>query len=292
MVAFAHYHCLCFVGDYPYYRSGRAYHFTFYLYNLLVLSLIPVKNNFVLVHFSGGSDSTLAAALCAERFKKVHLVTYDRFSFIGARDYTLVNFERLCRIYGREKFERIIYPIGRWHKKICYDRYIYFARKYKLAVTSLAFCKLSMHWYSAVYSIENGIGTVADGVVPYMDLYPDQNAKISLDKLRDFYSEFGVRYENPIYKIADEVEQLLYDKGITETPRIRGSEKDKQVFYAEQVVFALFVKYYTERHGKNTYETVLSNLFGEKIDFMRQTIADWMKDSHGSLVERLKNNHA
>lgn len=251
-----------------------------------------MENSLALVHFSGGSDSTLTAALCAERFKKVRLVTYDRFSFIGARDYTLLNFERLCRIYGREKFERIVCPIDRWHKRICYDRYVYFAGKYKLAVTSLAFCKLPMHWYSAVYCIENGIQTVADGVVPYMDLYPDQNAKISLDKLRDFYRGFNIWYENPVYKIADKVEQLLYDKGITETPHIRGSEKDKQVFYAEQVVFALFVKYYTQRHGKDIYETVLSNLFGEKIGFMRQTIADWMKDPHGSLVGRLKNNHA
>ena len=246
----------------------------------------------VVVHFSGGTDSTLAAAFCAERFGKVYLMTYDRASFIGARHYTTANFQRLCRIYGKEKFVRVIQPIGQWHKRVCYNNYLYFAGKYKLAVTSLAFCKLSMHWYSAVYSIENGIGTVADGVVPYMDLYPDQNAKISLDKLRGFYGGFGVRYENPVYAIADQAEQLLYDKGVTETPHVRGTENDQQVFYAEQVVFALFVKYYTERHGKDVYETVLSNLFDEKIDFMRQTVADWMKDSDGSLVGKLKNNHA
>lgn len=241
-----------------------------------------------LVHFSGGSDSTLAAAFCAERFDKVHLITYDRFSFIGARDYTLANFERLCRIYGREKFLRIICPIGRWHKKICYDRYIYYARKYGLAVTSLAFCKLSMHWYSTVYCIENSIKTVADGVVPYMDIYPDQNAAISLGRLRRFYQRFGISYENPVYTVADKVEQFLYDKGITDTPVVRGTDEDKQVFYAEQVVFALFVKYYVQKHGKDGYEKVLSALFGEKIDFMERVIEEWENHPSNSLVERLK----
>lgn len=243
-----------------------------------------------LVHFSGGSDSTLAAAFCAERFEKVHLITYDRFSFLGARNYTLPNFQRLCRIYGEKKFARVIYPVGRWHKEICYDRYFYFARKYKLAVTSLAFCKLSMHWYSAVYCIGNGIKTVADGVVPYMDIYPDQNAAISLGRLREFYQRLGISYENPVYAIAGKVEQLLYDKGIIDTPVVRGTEEDKQVFYAEQVVFALFVKYYTGKHGKDAYEKVLSALFGEKIDFMKRTIEGWQNHPGSSLVGRLKGS--
>ena len=244
--------------------------------------------NTALVHFSGGSDSTLAAAFCAQRFDKVHLITYDRFSFIGARNYTLPNFHRLCRIYGKEKFERRVIPIEKWHKWICYDHYLHFAREYKLAVTSLSFCKLAMHWFSCFYGIENGINTVCDGMVPYMDIYPDQNKTISLDRLKEFYQKFGITYANPVYETAEDVEQRLYDMGIIETPCIRGTERDKQVYYAEQVVFALFLKYYIDRHGKQKYEKVLSDLFKEKISRMETALEDWRKNPKHSLIDRLR----
>lgn len=234
-----------------------------------------------LIHFSGGSDSTLAAALFAQRFDKVHLITYDRFSFIGAVDYTAVNYKRLCAAYGDERFERVVLPLGRWHKEICYERYAYFARKYKLAVTALAFCKLAMHWRSAVYCLERGIKTVGDGAVPYMNAYPDQNKRIALESLERFYRSFGLAYENPVYDMAESVEERLYDLGVTETPRMRGTAQDKQVYYVEQVLFALFLKYYVDAHGWDAYEAVLRELFAEKIDFMRGAVERWLASAQG-----------
>lgn len=225
-----------------------------------------------LIHFSGGCDSTLSAAFCAERFEKVYLMTYDRFSFIGALDHTQINYEKLCRMYGSEKFIKLVHPIGRLHKRICYDDYFYFLKKYGIAVVGLSFSKLSMHWRSAVFCLENGITTVADGAVPYMGLYFDQNKTISIDRLKKFYASLGITYENPVFDVAEDVEQLLYDKGITNTPNVRGTENDKQIFYAEQVVFALFVKYYVGRHGMKRYEDVMSSLYDEKISRIEKEI--------------------
>jgi len=239
---------------------------------------IPNKlSGSALVHFSGGCDSTLTAAFYAERFAKVYLVTYDRFSFVGAKNYTKINFEKLCGIYGEDKFVRIIHPIGKLHKKICYNNYLYFVRKYKLAITGLSFSKLSMHWQSAILCLENDIKFVADGAVPYMDLYLDQNKKISIQRLVEFYKTFGITYENPVYNISENVEQMLYDKGITDTPNIRGTKDDKQIFYVEQVVFALFVKYYIQRHGRERYESIMSSLYNEKIQYMEQEIKKYLK---------------
>src|SRR3989344_1279555 len=215
--------------------------------------------------FSGGSDSTLAAALFAERFARVHLVTLDRFSFIGAKRYTLPNYERLCRTYGRDKFERAILPVGKLQKAISYHDYFSTFRRHGRATAGLFFSKIAMHARVAAYCLEHGITTVGDGMVPYMSLYPDQNRTIAIGAVRNFYTAFNIEYENPVWDIAEHTEQLLYDKGITNHPRVRGGEDDKQVFYAEQVLFALFAKYMTTRYGNSGYEGRLKPPFEERL---------------------------
>ncbi len=157
----------------------------------------------------------------AERFDRVHLLTFDRFSFVGAKDHTLLNYRKLCDTYGPEKFVRTVVPIGNWHKFIGYERYWHFVRKYRLGTVALMFSKLSMYWFSSLYAIRGGIRTVGDGMVPYMDLYPDQNLRISIERLRRFFKKFGISYENPVYGISERVESMLYDRGITDFPEVR-----------------------------------------------------------------------
>jgi hypothetical protein len=224
-----------------------------------------------LVHFSGGADSTLCAAFLAEKHERIHLLTYDRVSFMGSNQ-TEPRFERLCRVYGRSRFVRKVVSIESLHRRICFDRYLSIAARFGLAVTALTFSKLAMHWYSCLYAIENGIHVVADGAVPYMDLYPDQNEDICLRQLRAFYGEFGVEYQNPVFSIAEQVEQMLYDKGITDQPIVRGTASDKQVTYAEQIVLALFLKYYLTTHGREKYIKVMSRLFADRLQLMKTSI--------------------
>lgn len=234
------------------------------------------------VLFSGGSDSTLAAALFAERFGKVHLITLDRFSFIGARKYTLPNYERLCRTYGRERFERAVLPVGKLHKAISYHDYLGTIRRYGRAVAGLFFSKIAMHARVAAYCLEHNITSVGDGMVPYMSVYPDQNRIIAIDAVKKFYAAFGIRYENPVWDVAEHTEQLLYDKGITNQPRVRGGEDDKQVFYAEQVLFALFAKYMTTKYGSDGYEERLRPLFQERLAWLEELVREWQRRPHES----------
>lgn len=143
------------------------------------------------------------------------------------------------------------------------------------------FSKLSMYWFSAVYALENSIGTVGDGMVPYMDLYPDQNVRISIGRLRKFFKSFSISYENPVYDVAERVEDMLYDRAITDLPRVRGTKNDKQVYYAEQVLFALFLKYYVTKHTKEGYEKIVGALFSEKIDWMESEVMKWTLGKEG-----------
>lgn len=243
----------------------------------------------VVVHFSGGTDSTLTAALYAEQNYEVHLASYDRISFIGVKSYTQKNYKNLCRIYGKDKFQRVVLPVGKWHKILNYENYLKYAKKYKLAIVVMNFSKLAMHWHSLVYCLQNDIHTVADGATPYMNVYPDQNKAICLDKLKIFYNKFGISHENPVWHLCDQAEQLIYDRGVTESPAIRGTSDDLQVFYAEQFVFALFVKYYTTKHGYEKYEKYLSNLYADKLSFMEDTVREWQSKGKGTLIDRLLN---
>ena len=229
-----------------------------------------------LILYSGGADSTLSAALHAEKGYNVHLITLDRFSYVKVQEYTSHNYHKLVAIYGANCFSRTILPIEAWHKYLNYERYFYFFRKYKLAIVSMIFSKLALHWRALVYALQNQIKCVADGAVPYMGPYPDQNAHIGGEQFASLYQYFGIKYENPVWEIADDVEQLLYDRGITSTPSIRGSSEDRQVFYAEQFVFALFVKYYKMKFGPSQYEDTMANIYTEKIRLIKMLTEEWL----------------
>ena len=53
-----------------------------------------MKRNETATLFSGGTDSTLTAALMADKFDKIHLITYDRFAFSSVMN-PMVNVKKL-----------------------------------------------------------------------------------------------------------------------------------------------------------------------------------------------------
>jgi len=242
----------------------------------------------ILVHFSGGSDSTLTAALMAEKYEQVYLITYNRFSFRGAKD-TYFNYKKLTEVYGEKKFIKIDeYPIQAWYKKLSYAKYFKTLKKFKtVAVLPCGPCKLSMHWHSLVFSLNEGIQVVADGSVPYMDIYPDQNKRIVVDNLRALYKDFDIEYLTPVYNIGEDVEKLLYDKGINNGPQVRGTINDKQIYCAEQVNFALFTKYFLSRHTKLEYEEQLHALYKEKMLYMKDTLKEYLAESENSFLYKM-----
>lgn len=224
--------------------------------------------NEAIVHFSGGTDSTLSAAMLLESGYKVHLLTYDRKGFIGVWDYTQDNYQSLCAVYGEERIKRKIVDIDYLHRLVCYKNYFQLVARYKTAVTALTFSKLAMHFYSALYAVENKISVVADGAVPYMKMYPDQNEIISMKRLYSFYGHLGIEYQNPVFNFGEEAEGLLFEKGISSSRKVRGTEKDRQVFYVEQVLLALFLKYYLSVHGFAKYEQVMSDLYEDRLSMI------------------------
>lgn len=225
-----------------------------------------------IVLFSGGSDSTLAAALMAEQHDKVHLLTFDRLSFLGASSYTKDNFENLKSIYGQERIVHKVLKIDAVHSFLCYQNYFSMVREFRTAVTAMTFSKLAMHLCAADYALGKNVNIVVDGATPYMEHYPDQNKNIALSQLKDFYSLFSIAYDNPVFGIAEDVEQKLYDKGLTKHPQVRGTQKDKQVYYLEQVLFAFYIKYFITVHGKDLYVNRLADLYSNRLRLMQEVL--------------------
>lgn len=226
----------------------------------------PINHSAVL--FSGGSDSTLAAALEAEAGQIVHLLTFDRVSFIGAKDYTLKNFNNLRRVYGTRIKTHEVIKIDQLHKKVCYSNYFSMLYRFGLATTSLCFSKIAMHWAAAHYCRQHNIHRIVDGSVSYMSMYPDQNRNIAHNHLKNFYAKLGIVYDTPIFAIADKAEEMLYDRGIITVPNVRGTDQDFQVYYLEQVLLALFLKFYLNHNSQAEYENVLSEIYENRLSYI------------------------
>jgi len=221
------------------------------------------------VLFSGGSDSTLAAALAAERFPsgQVHLLTMNRRGFYRAEKETEANFANLQRVYGAHRFVRKIVEVEALHRELCET-----ARGDRLLRVSLSFAKLSLHGAALEYCLEHKITTLYDGAVPYMYLYPDQ-ARIGGRLYRNFHRRFGVSYESPVNGISRDVEALLFARGITPQPEMRGTSRDHQVFYAEQILFALWIRYSVARHGYRKHRERLRDLYAERLEVLCEKYA-------------------
>jgi len=244
-----------------------------------------MKKTKVLVHYSWWSDSSLTLALAAEKFDIVYVITYNRLAFSWSNDW-LKRFNEICSIYWKDKFIKIEnYPIWWWYKSLSYESYLTRLKKYKtVASVPCVPCKLSMHWHSIIFCLQQWIKNIADWTVPYMDLYPDQNRKITTDRLIKFYEYFWIKYLQPVYEIAENVEEMLYDKWITVTSKIRWTSNDKQVYCAEQWTFAFFVKYQIDKYWKEYYENILWELTEEKIQYMKKTVKEFLDKNKESFI--------
>ncbi len=230
------------------------------------------------VLYSGGCDSTLAAAVNADRYEKVRLITYNRLGFFKARENAMINLERLKQKFGPDKFCLEIIDVNNAFKRIQYDNYIYYIKKYgPICMSICGLCKLAMHWQTILYCMERSIADVCDGAVKEMSVFPAQNKDIALENTIKLYGDFNINYYNPVYEIGKDVERTLYDMQIIPSRKHKLTDADKQVVCSQQILFAKFVKYYLSEHSWDEYVSNLHDFYSEKINDIRNEIS---KTSH------------
>lgn len=226
-----------------------------------------------IVLYSGGCDSTLAACLAAQDYKKVQLLTYHRTGFFKTRENPAVNLERLKAKFGADKFALEVVDVSDKFKRVQYDNYRYYVKKYgELCMSICGLCKLAMHWQTILYCRKHSIGEVCDGAVREMSVFPTQNMDIALAGIIRLYADFGINYYNPIFEKGKDVERTLYEMKIIASPKQKMTKADKQVVCSQQILFSQFVEYYLSEYSWEEYVKNSHAFYAEKTGDLKKEI--------------------
>ena len=264
----------------------------------------------VAILFSGGTDSTLTAAMLEKSFKKIHLVTYNRFGF-HATDNTKTQAQMLKQKFGEDRFEHVILNVDKLFKHISYEKYLKNLKEFGfMNLSTCGLCKLSMHVRTIIYCRENNIKFIADGANQAMSMFPAQMKGV-IDELKDMYKHFDLVYFNPIFDMkgpkdgsfieksnlqlisdptipepeknnhisenSDEQTpgQKLYQLGLAPNPNIKGSEYDRkrQPRCFQFIIFNIFaIKYFLQNHTYDEYKERTVSFYKFKIKSMIKLI--------------------
>lgn len=261
------------------------------------------------VIYSGGTDSTCAAALLAGRFSRIHLLTFVE---AGTESSPIPrgNVERLREKLGAERFTHHVMRIDRLLRHFSYDRYLRnVARHGFFMLSTPGFSALSWHVRAIIYCLENGIRHAADGLTRELMHFPGHMDGV-LAQFRALYGRFGIEYSNPVrdwptppdrqfleHLIVDRhgflppgvrervktTGRYLFDNGLMPHPDVKGSSADRGMQHDcyPFVVFNLFAFWlYLGFHRQEDYEVRMTGLFRDKVEDAAELIDEYR--AHGA----------
>lgn len=267
--------------------------------------------------FSGGTDSTLTAAMLTEQFETIHLVTYNRFGF-HETDNTSTQAQMLREKYGKDKFIHTYLNVDKLFEHISYENYLKNLKNHGLFnLSTCGLCKLSMHVRTIIYCLDNEINYVADGANQAMTMEPAQMKPV-IDKLKEMYSANGIEYFNPVfemegpsdpgfieksnlqfvqsksdysvpdYDISKTPGYKLFQMGLAPAPNVKGSNYDKkrQPRCFQFIIFNIFaLKYFMSKHSYEEYEKLTTHFYNEKINNMIELLKEHKSEKVKKLLE-------
>lgn len=155
----------------------------------------------VCIQFTGGKDSTLLAALMAQEFARVHLLTF-RNALIVNLELVTVNVGKLKQLYGGSKFQHQLIDNENLLRELYTRRWFHDLKKYKsyAANNVCSSCRLAMVAHTIQYCQQNGITEVRDGANRTgFDL---SQQPWSLEIIRQFYQEYGIHYDCQLHEAS------------------------------------------------------------------------------------------
>jgi len=179
------------------------------------------KKDEVSVLFSGGSDSTLVAALMCEQFEKVHLLTFFR-SGMHFAEKTKVNAGRLAKRFGKDKIIHRLISFEESFMRLYYEKYLVDAMKYRMYMIPnvCTTCQIAMHMETVLYNIENDIHFVRDGYKREKRHIYTCMTEEGIEELRKFYREYGIDHQSPVYNIV-RTDWMLFEMGISPQKNVK-----------------------------------------------------------------------
>lgn len=272
----------------------------------------------MVVLFSGGTDSTLAAALSAEKHGRIRLVTYDRFGLFDTEENTRRAARVLQSRYGPERVTHEVLRYDALFKHISYENYLMNLLKHRFFLLSTCgLCKLAMHVRTIVYCLDTGARHACDGANKGMELFPAQMDCV-LAEIRGLYARFGIDYANPVFDYAPpeegdflEKENLALVKPLASAPSVA---KEKTTGYAlkrlklspeenvkgtaydrarqprcfQFILFNVFAKkYYLASHSMEEYRADTLEFFKGKIESIGTLLEEYRKTgAHADILRR------
>ncbi len=172
-----------------------------------------IKEKEIALMFSGGVDSTATAIMLAERYDKVHLVTYKNGYGHYYHHRTRKRVDELNKALGN-KFIYTLMSTKKYFDQIVVNSVLKDYAEYRSGFIWFMGCKMAMHMRSAVYCMENGLRYMTDGSNEDTNEMVEQML-ISLTLIRFFYGNYGVHFGTPVYDIErDESRQLIKKLGL------------------------------------------------------------------------------
>jgi len=161
----------------------------------------------VIIEFSGGIDSLYAAHLLAQKFDRVHLLTFNKGYLHFALNANRTNIEFLKRIHGEDKFRQTLITIKDIFKKMAVKTFKETSAKYGNETAWCIPCRASMAIGSIIYALENNIAEFTDGanweqapdgekLLVTADNYPE-----FLEVIKSFAEEYGIHYLPILYDL-------------------------------------------------------------------------------------------
>lgn len=246
------------------------------------------------VLYSGGTDSTCAAAIMAGEFDRIHLLTFKRFGFSCVENASR-NVGLLKKKFATVIFKHEFIDVDRLLRYIGYSRFFQDIFKYGyFTLSNCVFCCLAGHFRALYYCLDNKISDIADGVTREWSFFPSHMEKAIL-LFRQMYSEFGIKYYTPVYDFdvpepARFIDKLspgrtlpkdnidypknttgnyLYKLGILPSVNVKGTALDHnmQPICFQFILHHIFIYwYYMATHDYRDFELLTLRFLKEKID--------------------------
>ncbi len=259
----------------------------------------------IAILFSGGTDSTASSALMAEKYKEVHLLTYDRAGFYCA-DHSNYNAELLKNRFPEIKIPHYVLETTDLGEYITNYRRWHYIRKYGFfTLQNCGFCALLNHIGTIAYCLKHDIANGADGITHDWPFFPGHMDKV-IDKFREMYKGFDLTYHTPVlhYDIdkpmhyldklagfkseqeddndANTTGKLLKRMSLSDVENYKGSLRDKKA-QARCYQFALpnlFI-YWMFRGPErwDEYEAIVLEYFGQLMEDSSKIIREYI--DHG-----------
>lgn len=249
-----------------------------------------LKDNKAAVLYSGGCDSTYAAAIMARDCEEIHLLSYYH---LGATrlDTTKVNVDRLREKFPETKFVHHLVNLDRMFKELLYGRYLRDILKhgfFNLAMCTI--CKVAMHTRTLVHCLDNKLGQACDGANRARErTYPSETPRF-MKFHKEFYAAYGVNYSSPVFDEPLDTDRILFEMGIVDSKDMKAAGKNQEIeptCHQKSIYHTATQGYYVNLWGYDKLDEVAYKYYEDKFGMMQKYIDEYLKDREDSKMLKL-----